>query len=155
MGGIVAALGAILGPFLKRVTPRAGMLGTLSGIALVFIGSVSLATIFENPIIGMSSMVIILWGLVARFRLPRNVPAGLVAIGIGTIAALITGQSTIDVEGIGFYPPIPYLGDMIAGVQYLIGNPELFLVLVPVQIYNFIETMNNVESAEAAGDHYP
>jgi len=26
---------------------------------------------------------------------------------------------------------------------------------VPVQIYNFIETMNNVESAEAAGDHYP
>lgn len=155
MGGIVAALGAIVGPFLKRVTPRAGMLGTLSGIALVFIGSVSLATIFENPIIGMSSMVIILWGLVARFRLPRNVPAGLVAIGIGTIAALITGQSTIDVEGIGFYPPIPYLGDMIAGVQYLIDNPELFLVLVPVQIYNFIETMNNVESAEAAGDEYP
>ena len=29
------------------------------------------------------------------------------------------------------------------------------MVLIPVQIYNFIETMNNVESAEAAGDHYP
>ncbi len=29
------------------------------------------------------------------------------------------------------------------------------MVLVPVQIYNFIETMNNVESAEAAGDPYP
>ena len=40
MGGIVAALGAIVGPYLKRITPRAGMLGTLCGIALVFIGSV-------------------------------------------------------------------------------------------------------------------
>jgi AGZA family xanthine/uracil permease-like MFS transporter len=44
---------------------------------------------------------------------------------------------------------------MMAGVQYLFDNPELFLVLIPVQIYNFIETMNNVESAEAAGDKYP
>ncbi len=42
MGGIVAAFGAIVGPFLKRITPRAGMLGTLCGIALVFIGSVPL-----------------------------------------------------------------------------------------------------------------
>ena len=41
------------------------------------------------------------------------------------------------------------------GIQHLFNNPELFLVLVPVQIYNFIETMNNVESAEAGGDKYP
>ena len=65
------------------------------------------------------------------------------------------GTSTLSLEGTGFYPPLPYIGDLIAGIQYLFANPELFLVLVPVQIYNFIETMNNVESAEAAGDHYP
>ncbi|WP_424932404.1 xanthine/uracil/vitamin C permease [Amaricoccus macauensis] len=155
MGGIVAALGAIVGPFLKRITPRAGMLGTLCGIALVFIGSVPLAEIFENPIIGFTSLLFILWGLIGRFRLPGNLPAGLVAIAAGTIIAIVLGKSTISVEGIGFYPPIPYLGDMLAGIQYLFANPELFLVLIPVQIYNFIETMNNVESAEAAGDHYP
>ncbi len=155
MGGIVAAMGAIVGPYLKRITPRAGMLGTLCGIALVFIGSVPLAEIFENPIIGFTSLLFILWGLIGRFRLPGNVPAGLVAIGAGTVIALILGKSTLDVSGIGFYPPIPYFGDLIAGVQYLFANPELFLVLIPVQIYNFIETMNNVESAEAAGDHYP
>ncbi|MFD2740062.1 xanthine/uracil/vitamin C permease [Sulfitobacter aestuarii] len=155
MGGIVAALGAIVGPFLKRVTPRAGMLGTLCGIALVFIGAVPLSQIFENPIIGFASLVIILWGLIGRFRLPFNIPAGLLAIGVGTFCAILIGQSSLEIDGIGFYPPLPYLGDMIAGVQYLFANPELFLVLVPVQIYNFIETMNNVESAEAAGDHYP
>ncbi len=155
MGGIVAAMGALIGPFLKRVTPRAGMLGTLCGIALVFIGTVPLATVFENPYIGFASMIIILWGLVGRFRLPWNMPAGLLALLVGTVVALITGQATISADGVGFYPPLPYVGDLIAGIQHLFANPELFLVLVPVQIYNFIETMNNVESAEAAGDSYP
>ncbi len=155
MGGIVAALGAIVGPFLKKVTPRAGMLGTLCGIALVFIGSVPLATVFEDPIIGFASMAIILWGLVGRFRLPFNIPAGLLALLLGTIVALVSGHASISFDGVGFYPPIPYFGDLMVGIQHLFANPELFLVLVPVQIYNFIETMNNVESAEAAGDHYP
>lgn len=155
LGGIVAACGALVGPMLKRITPRAGMLGTLCGIALVFIGSVPLATIFENPVIGFSSLVIILWGLVGRFRLPFDIPAGLLAIGVGTLAAIALGQSSWQVEQIGFYPPLPWIGDLVAGVSYLFANPELLLVLVPVQIYNFIETMNNVESAEAAGDVYP
>lgn len=155
MGGIVAALGALIGPFLKRITPRAGMLGTLCGIALVFIGSVPLAEIFEHPVIGFTSLLFILWGLIGRFRLPGNVPAGLVAIGAGTVIAIFLGEASFNTDGIGFYPPVPYFGDLIVGVQYLFANPELFLVLIPVQIYNFIETMNNVESAEAAGDTYP
>ena len=155
MGGIVAALGAVIGPWLKRVTPRAGMLGTLCGIALVFIGTVPLATVFENPFIGFASMIIILWGLVGRFRLPYNIPAGLLALIVGTVVAFGIGEAKLSLDGVGFYPPLPYVGDLIAGIQYLFANPELFLVLVPVQIYNFIETMNNVESAEAAGDHYP
>lgn len=155
IGGIVAAFGALIGPFLKRVTPRAGMLGTLCGIALTFIGTVSLANIFESPIIGFVSLLIIVWGLVGRFKLPFNIPAGLLALGVGTIMALLMGKSSVNFEGIGFYPPIPYIGDLFAGIQYLFSNPELFLVLIPVQIYNFIETMNNVESAEACGDKYP
>ncbi|WP_417741967.1 xanthine/uracil/vitamin C permease [Salipiger sp.] len=155
MGGIVAALGAIVGPRLKRITPRAGMLGTLCGIALMFIGAVPLSQIFEQPVIGFTALLFILWGLIGRFRLPGNLPAGLVAILAGTVIAVVLGESTFDTSGLGFYPPVPYFGDLIAGVQYLFANPELFLVLVPVQIYNFIETMNNVESAEAAGDSYP
>lgn len=155
IGGIVAAFGAIVGPFLKRVTPRAGMLGTLCGIALVFIGSVSLASILENPVIGFSSLLIIVWGLVGKFRLPFNVPPGLAALIVGTIIALAMGKTSVSFEGVAFNPPIPYFGDLIVGIQHLFANPELFLVLVPVQIYNFIETMNNVESAEAAGDEYP
>jgi len=155
IGGVVAALGAVVGPMLKAVTPRAGMLGTLCGIALVYIGAVPLAEVFEEPLVGFASLAIILWGLVGRFRLPFDMPAGLAALIVGVAIALLLGEATISVEGLGFHPPLPWLGDLVAGVQHLWANPELFLVLIPVQIYNFIETMNNVESAEAAGDRYP
>jgi AGZA family xanthine/uracil permease-like MFS transporter len=155
IGGIVAGMGALVGPFIKRVTPRAGMLGTLCGIALVFIGVTAMSLVFESPIVGFVSLTFILWGLVGRFRLPFNVPAGLMALLFGTLVALALGESEISTEGVAFYFPLPYIGDMIAGVKHLFANSELFLVLIPVQIYNFIETMNNVESAEAKGDKYP
>lgn len=159
LGGIVAALGALIGPFLKKVTPRAGMLGTLAGIALVFIGTVPMAKIFEEPIIGFVSLAVILWGLIGRFSLPGNIPAGLLALILGTavyfIMGIADGTASIDTSGIAVNFPIPYIGDVMAGVNYLFENTELLLVIIPVQIYNFIETMNNVESAEAAGDKYP
>jgi AGZA family xanthine/uracil permease-like MFS transporter len=155
IGGIVAGLGALVGPFIKRVTPRAGMLGTLCGIALVFIGVTAMALVFESPIIGFISLTIILWGLVGRYRLPFDVPAGLLALLLGTVVALMLGKSSISTEGMAINFPLPYIGDMIAGIRHLFANPELFLILVPVQVYNFIETMNNVESAEAKGDKYP
>ena len=134
IGGIVAAFGAIIGPFIKRVTPRAGMLGTLCGIALVFIGSVSLASILENPVVGFASLMIIIWGLVGQFKLPFNLPAGLTALLVGTAIALAMGQTSISFEGVGFNPPMPYFGDLIIGIQHLFNHPELFLVLIPVQI---------------------
>ncbi|MDO6461271.1 hypothetical protein Q4485_11230 [Granulosicoccaceae sp. 1_MG-2023] len=155
IGGFIELLGAVIGPWLKRVMPRAGMLGTLSGIALVFIATVAMARIYEHPIIGFTAMAIVLWGMVGRFKLPFNLPAGLMALVAGTIIALFLGESSFSLEGTGFYPPVPYFGDMLAGFGYIIDNPALLAVLIPVQIYNFIETMNNVESAEASGDAYP
>ena len=155
IGGVVAGLGALVGPFIKRVTPRAGMLGTLCGIALVFIGVTAMSLVFEMPIVGFVSLTFILWGLVGRFRLPFNVPAGLMALLFGAIVYLVLEKPDINTDDVGFYFPLPWIGDAFAGVKHLFANSELFLVLIPVQIYNFIETMNNVESAEAKGDKYP
>lgn len=155
IGGIIAGLGALVGPFLQRVTPRAGMLGTLCGIALVFIGTVAMAIIFESPIVGFVSLMFVFWGMVGRLKLPFNIPAGLFALTAATIVALILGKSSVSLEGVSFYLPMPYIGDMMIGIQYLLQHTELFLLLIPVQIYNFIETMNNVESASAKGDNYP
>ena len=153
-GGVIEAAGCLLGPLLKRVTPRAGMLGTLAGIALVWIAAVPLAEIYEHPLIGFPALIIIVVGLVARRRLAGPVPAGLLAIAAGTGIAFVTGDAKLSFEGIAFHPPLPVLGDLIAGFSILLKNPAVLAVVIPIEIYNLIETMNNVESAEAAGDRY-
>ncbi len=153
-GGIIEVFGSVLGPFLKRITPRAGMLGTLAGIAIVWIGTVPMAIVFENPLIGFVSLIIMFAGLVAGVRLPFKMPAGLLAIIVGTIIGFFTGVSSISLQGTGFYPPLPIISDLIAGLKLLLKNAQILTVVIPIEIYNFIETMNNVESAEAAGDKY-
>lgn len=154
VGGCLEAAGALVGPWLKRNLPRAGMLGTLAGIALVFIAAVPLAEVFELPLVGFPSMAIILVGLVAAKKLPLGLPAGLVAIVVGTGIAFFTGDATWTTEGISLYYPIPLVSDLIAGLRALSEHSWVLAVVLPVEVYNFIETMNNVESAEAAGDRY-
>ena len=56
MGGVIEAAGSVFGPWLKKVTPRAGMLGTLAGIALAWIATVPLAEILSTKESGMCSI---------------------------------------------------------------------------------------------------
>ncbi len=155
LGGLVEMAGSLAGPWLKKNLPRAGMLGTLAGIALVFIAAVPMAEVFEHPIIGLPCLVVVLVGLVAGIKLPAGLPAGLAAIVLGIAIGLCTGDSKISFDGIGFYPPVPVWSDLWSGLQAMLDNSWVFAVVIPAEIYNFIETMNNVESAEAAGDAYP
>lgn len=155
LGGLLECLGAAIGPWLKRMLPRAGMLGTLAGIALVWIATVPLAEIFEDPLVGFASLTIIFVGLFALYRLPFGIPAGLAAIAVGTSIGFATGEASFNLEGTGFFVPLPVIGDLIEGLKVLFQNPWILAIVIPAEIYNFIETMNNVESAEAAGDSYP
>ncbi len=155
IGGLVEMAGGLVGPWIKRHTPRAGMLGTLAGIAIVWIATIPFAEVMEHPLIGFISLSIILLGLVAGVRLPFGVPAGLAAILAGTAAALATGVSKVSAAGIGFHPPLLIPADLLSGLKLVMNNPAIIAVILPIEIYNFIETMNNVESAEAAGDKYP
>ncbi len=107
-------MGSVFGPWVKKVTPRAGMLGTLAGIAIVWISTVSLAEIFEHPLIGFSSLVIIMAGLVAGIRKPFKLPAGLIAIIIGTIIGYFLGVSKIDFSGVRINLSIPVIGNLLS-----------------------------------------
>ena len=57
----------------------------------------------------------------------------------------------MDFSDIGFYIPNP-----VNSIQYMIDGFAVIVpylaVIIPVEIYNFIETMDNVEGANAAGD---
>lgn len=154
IGGIIECFGALLGPWLKKILPRAGMLGTLSGIALMWVAGVGIIEIFQNPIIGLVSLGIVIVGLVARAKMPLGIPAGLAAIVVGMLIGCFTGDTKFDISGLGFNCPWIYFSDIIAGFKSILTNTYILAIVIPIEIYNFIETMNNVESAEAAGDKY-
>jgi len=55
--------------------------------------------------------------------------------------------------GLAFHPPIPVIGDLLAALS---GNWLVYLsVILPMGLFNLIGSLQNVESAEAAGDPFP
>lgn len=157
IGGLIELAGAFVGPAVRRYTPRAALLGTLAGIAVVWIALKPVLGIWEHPVLGFLPLAVILVGFVGRMKMPFRLPTGFVALLLGSALAWSTGFASAEkvreaATHVGFKPPTPVVADLIAGF----GDVAPFLmIVVPMGIYNFIETLNNVESASAAGDGYP
>ncbi|MBN1384471.1 MAG: regulator [Elusimicrobia bacterium] len=156
IGGVVEFLGAFVGRYIRKYTPRAGLLGTLAGIAITWIAMKPSLGIWELPLIGFLPLAIILIGFIAKIYLPFRLPAGFTAIILGSAVAWIIGFTNFEnvknaTDMVSFYLPTPVFASIIAGLK----NISLYLVVIlPLGIYNFLETMQNVESAATAGDNY-
>jgi AGZA family xanthine/uracil permease-like MFS transporter len=157
-GAIEAAI-SVIGRWVQYHLPRAAMLGAVAGVALTFIAGEMLFKTLEMPIIGLVVLAIIIVGLIARVSMPFRLPTSLFAIVVGTLMAYLIG----DAEGarfsdafshLGFYPLLPNLA-WFEGLGLLFTSMLAVLtVVLPITLYNAIETMNNVEAMEAAGDAY-
>jgi AGZA family xanthine/uracil permease-like MFS transporter len=159
--GVIVLIGAFVGPWIRSITPRAAMLGTLAGISIAFISMRPAFQIWEVPWIGLASLAIVLISWTGGLRLPGGVPGGLAAVIVGTALGWIAtaaGWSTYmdagavgrSLQHFGIYPPVFSL-DVFTGLARV---APLLATAIPLGIYNFIEAMNNVESAAAAGDSY-
>jgi AGZA family xanthine/uracil permease-like MFS transporter len=84
MIGVIKLALSFAGGWIQRMVPQAGLLGSLAGIGLALIGFIPLVDIFGMPLVGMVSLGLILYNLVAGIRLPRNFPGVLAAIAVGT-----------------------------------------------------------------------
>jgi AGZA family xanthine/uracil permease-like MFS transporter len=154
--GVIVLIGAFIGPFIRRVTPRAAMLGTLAGISLTFIAMRPAAQIWEYAWIGLPVLAIILIGFFTDMRLPGGIPVGLAALLVGTAIGWIGGAMSVpDVTAaardIAFAVPHLKISLLLDGLSHL---APLLATAIPLGVYNFTEAMSNVESAAAAGDSY-
>jgi hypothetical protein len=70
--------------------------------------------------------------------MPFRLPAGLIAIIVGTIVGFFAGASKIDFSGVAFHAPIPVLGDLITGIKLMFSYPAVLAAVLPIEIYNFI-----------------
>src|SRR6185436_19200040 len=115
-------------------------------------------------IIGLTCFAIILASWFGGITYPKGVPAGLVAIVVGSALAwggnlfgLGIGVMSLDrlaaaVGGIGLSVPIPAIGHVFSGFEFL---GVILVTAIPFGVYDLVEAMDNVESAEAAGDSFP
>ena len=154
--GIIVLIGAFIGPFIRRYTPQAAMLGTLAGISIAFISMRPAAQMWEALWIALPVMVIILIGFFTDLKLPGNIPVGLAALLLGTAIGWIGGyMSAPDVvaaaQNVAISLPTLNFERLGAG---LADVAPLLATAIPLGIYNFTEGMTNVESAAAAGDSY-
>jgi len=154
--GVIVLIGAFVGPFIRKITPRAAMLGTLAGISLTFISMRPAAQIWEAAWIGLPVLGIILVGFFTNIRLPGGIPVGLAALLVGTAIGWIGGYMSVPdvkeaVSDIAVGLPTLHFDMLFHGLSDL---APLLATAIPLGVYNFAEAMSNVESAAAAGDSY-
>jgi AGZA family xanthine/uracil permease-like MFS transporter len=111
--------------------------------------------IFDRPLIALLPMAIILVSYFAHQRFPLGLPGGLVAILVGTALAWGLGGMSGKTWSAGFAlaPPVFTGGSLWEALW----NPEVLKyvsVIFPMGIFNIVGSLQNIESAEAAGDRY-
>ncbi len=160
----VLMAGGFVAPIIRRITPRAALLGALAGISITFISIRPAAEIFSTPVIGVICLTIILASWFGGMRYFGGAPGGLVAIAVGTVIAWISSAVGLNYGGLslaglgasfggfGLHIPVPAVMETFGGFKFL---GVILVTAIPFGIYDLVEAMDNVESASAAGDAFP
>jgi AGZA family xanthine/uracil permease-like MFS transporter len=156
--GLAKALGALAGPFVHRHVPRAGLLGPIAGIALLLIAFLPAMHVFQEPVVGLVSLGVVLLTLVGKVRLPMGFPGAFAAVLAGTalfyllqaMGLAATPHGAAASHGLLFAPPLPTLG-FLEGLGHV--GPYLPIAL-PFALAVLVGAVDVTESAEAAGDAY-
>lgn len=156
--GVFKFVLSFLGATIGRLVPRAGLLGAIAAIALMLIGFLPMLEVLSAPIVGMATLGVILYAVVARGRLPGDVPGVFAAFVLGTVLYYTLGP--VGLIGPGYHAPAPlswrfalpwpslgFIDGLAATIPYL----PLYL---PFGLLMVVGGINNAESARAAGDDF-
>src|SRR5882762_5237151 len=83
----ILMIGGFIAPVIRKITPRAALLGTLAGVSVTFISMKPALEMFMTPVIGITCFAIILLSWFGGVKYFRGIPAGLIAIAVGTLIA--------------------------------------------------------------------
>ncbi len=161
ISGIFKMICALGSGWVRRVVPRAGLLGSLAAIALVLISFFPLLDILRIPMIGLVSLAIILTSLVGRVPMPFKLP--------GTVGAFIVAGSMYGLMVLlnpGLQPetqfaasdgllPTGWTEALRCGWLNRMQDTLNYLpLIIPFALATVVGGIDCAESAIAAGDHY-
>lgn len=165
LSGIFKSFFAFSSSWIRKVIPRAGLLGSLAAIALVLISFLPFIEALHFPIVGMTALSIVLVTLVAHIRLPFKIPGAFAALVVsGAIYYLMHGLGLLGAtpEPMDFQPTDALLPmDWLAVFRFewltmaKFNEAAQYLpIVIPFALATVIGGIDCVESAAAAGDEY-
>jgi AGZA family xanthine/uracil permease-like MFS transporter len=153
--GLVKLGLAWAGDWVRRALPRAALLGSIAGVAILLIAFLPSLRIFADPLVGLTALVLVLVALVGGVRMPFGVPGALFAVGVASalywgraLLGLGPAHAAIASPGLALpWPTLIWLGAVEPALGYL-------PLAVPFAVATVIGGIDNTESAAAAGDEY-
>src|SRR3989440_10447396 len=143
----ILMLGGFIAPYIRKITPRAALLGTLAGVSVTFISMRPALEMYMTPQIGLVCFAIILVSWVGGVKYPKNIPAGLVAIAAGMLIAWGSnlfglGLGGLSIKGLsdafahfGFSVPFPAVNHVFSGFEFL---GVILATALPFGLYGFV-----------------
>lgn len=149
---------SVLGPSVQRILPNSAVLGTLTGVALTWLGAEPLLGILQTPEVGLFALGIIIFALMAGHRLPGNLPGAFIAVFVGTITFLIIAKLGISPsytwpESKPASVTLPYFS--LGGISETFnGGAKYFGIVIPLTLFSALSAVNIVRSAKLIGDDF-
>jgi AGZA family xanthine/uracil permease-like MFS transporter len=156
--GILKLLLSFAGRTVRRVVPMAGLLGSLAGIALTLIGFFPMVDLLQFPVVGLLTLGLILYALVAKGPAPFGLPGVLFAVMVGTLFYYGAGHFGF----LGMQIPAPSMPTLRLAfphpdpgiVHGFAGLGDYLALIIPFSLLTVVGGVNNTESARVAGDDY-
>lgn len=157
LGGLIEIAGGFVSRFLVSWIPNAALMGNMAAGALVWLSLNGFVKVFETPMVSVIPLFLIFLTQQVKRPLIKGIPNTVLIVGAGVALAWLTGDCNVvalqqSAQMFGVYPPQLNIFDIIEGINKI--GPYLSII-VPLQIANFLSTMQASESAAMAGDHYP
>ncbi len=156
------ACSLVAGP-IRRMVPRAGLLGSLAAISLALITFLPLLEIVATPLVGLVALSIVLATLTARIPFPFRIPGALAALLIGggiqwlgtTMGFVPAAAHHGGVDPSAALWPMEWLS--VVRLEWLEawGDSLKYLpIVIPFALGTVVGGIDCTESAAAAGDEY-
>lgn len=158
--GLIEFSGAFFVHHIRKVTPRPALLVAIGGIGLTFISMEFVFRTFAFPLIGFTTLALAFVFYFGGVRGKFGVPAGVIILGTGTAVAwvlyaldmpTVVPATPIDASNFGLKIPIPAITEVFRDLRYLVDFLPIF---APMGFAFLLGSLQNIESAAAAGDSY-
>ncbi len=156
--------------WVRRLFPRAGLLGSLTAVALVLISFLPLLELLHLPLIGLVALAIILTTLIARVQLPFRIPGALgsllIAGGLYYLMrylesaqllppALIMPAAHAEIDPQQALLPYEYWNAFrFEWISAMNDTLKYLPIVIPFALGTVVGGIDCTESAAAAGDDY-